>query len=152
MGLLSKLKGAIHAVTGGAATVTIEFPPQPVPRGTAVPVRVTATSTGPEVKSQGIYVDIRAVECIELPRNTASNDTKIEVETATYEHNVQIAPPFVLGANQTATFEAEVPIPTGAQPSYDGEHVRHVWSLRGRVDAVGNDPDSGFVPIQVGSG
>src|SRR6185295_20225634 len=56
MGFLDKLKGAVNAMTDGGANVTIEYPQAFVFPGDTIPVRITATSTGAEVKSGGIFV------------------------------------------------------------------------------------------------
>ena len=58
MGFFDKLKGAVHAVTGGAATVTIEFHPAVAFPGETLSVRVTATAKA-DIKGDGIFVDIR---------------------------------------------------------------------------------------------
>ncbi len=149
MGLLSKLKGAVNSVTGGAAKVTVQFDPQTVKPGEEFSVRVTMTSTGNEVKSKGVFIDLQSMETIDIARNTANNDAKIEIDTKTHEQSFLIAPAFVLGAGETQTFEGLVTIPLGIEPSYRGEHASHKWELRGRLDAVGNDPDSGFVGFRV---
>src|SRR3989304_6076715 len=52
MGFLDKLKGAVNAVTGGAAKVTMEFEPKAVYPGDVVRVKISATSTGSEVKAK----------------------------------------------------------------------------------------------------
>ena len=62
MGFLDKMKGAVSAVTGGGADVSIEYPMQAMKIGDNMHVKVTVLSTGGEVKSNGIYVDIRAKE------------------------------------------------------------------------------------------
>jgi hypothetical protein len=60
---------------------------------------------------------------------------------------VPVGPAFVLQPNETKVFEATIQLPMG-QPSYNGQ-VRHEWKVRGRLDAFGNDPDSGFKVIEV---
>lgn len=149
MGFFSKIKGAMNAVTGGAAKVTIEFQPQPARVGEAVLVKVTATSTGADVKSKGIYVDVRVVEDINISKRDSPTNDAIEIETTMFEQEFALAPAFVLGANETQLFEGEVVLPSGQPASYKGEHATLTWTLRGRVDAVGNDPDSGHIEINV---
>ena len=66
MGFLDKMKGAVSAVTGGGADVSIEYPMQPVKPGDTMHVKVTVMSTGGEIKSNGVYVDIQALLGIQL--------------------------------------------------------------------------------------
>lgn len=151
MGFLDKLKGAVNAVTGGAAKVTMEYQPQMGFPGQMVQVRITATSTGAEVKSKGIFVDLRAVEHIYIKGGTVVGvSTEVRASVPTFEQAIQIAPEFVLPPGQTMTFDGAIQIPPGVQPSYEGPHAEHAWEIRGRVEAFGNDPDTGFLPFAVG--
>jgi hypothetical protein len=150
MGFLDKLKGAMNMVTGNAAKVTIEFTPAVAIPGDRVNVRITAVSTGQEVKSQGVFLDMRGNETISLPKGVARDEAFThEKETIKNEH--QIAPPFVLGANETKTFEGQVVLPPAIQPTYEGVFTKHLFEIRGRVEAKGNDPDSGWKQIRVGT-
>ena len=157
MGLFDKIKSAVKAVTGGAAKVTIEFSQVLVQPGMAVRVRVTATSTGAEVKSGGCFIDVVGSEVIQIHDATPSGHgvqpgqhVDIHETSETFKQAFQIAPAFVLAANETKVFEGAFQLPPGVQPSYQGKHASHQWTLRGRVEAVGNDPDSGYLPLRVG--
>src|SRR5262249_31370019 len=98
MGFLDKLKGAVNAVTGGAAKVTMEFKPATAFPGDTVGVKITATSTGQEVKSKGIFVDLQGLEGINIKANAtpgaANADTNIS--KTTFSQEFKIAPDFVL--------------------------------------------------------
>lgn len=151
MGLLSKLKSAVNFVTGGAAKVQIEYSPSTAVPGQAISVKVTATSTGGEVKSKGIYIDLRAVERVAVSkRDAAELDDDLDFSKTTFKNEIKIADEFVLGANETKVFEGTINMPDNVQPSFEGKYVSHAWEIRGRVEAKGNDPDSGFQPIRVG--
>jgi sporulation-control protein spo0M len=151
MGFLHKLKGAMHAVTGGAARVTIEFTPAVAFPGDVVSVRITTTSTGAAVDSKGVFVDLRGTESVQLRRADARGLSE-DVHTAreTLAQAFPIAPPFTLGPGETRTFEGHVHVPGNVQPSYDGPHCRHEWGIRARLEARGNDPDSGYQPLRIG--
>src|SRR5262245_18082601 len=69
MGFLDKIKGAVNAVTGGAAKVTMEFKPSVAFPGDVIAVKITATSTGQQVKSKGVFVDLQGVEGINIKAN-----------------------------------------------------------------------------------
>ncbi len=144
MGFFSKIK---NAVTGGEAQVTIQFEPaQPAP-GATVAVKVTATSTGGEVKSKGAFVDLRAEEVV---RYRVQGERMDRSDThKTFNHAFPLAPAFELGEGESLEFEGQVTIPAEAQPSYNGTKATHGWKLRGRIDTFGNDPDSGWQPLTV---
>ncbi len=151
MGLFDKIKGAVNAVTGGAAKVTIEFSPAAVDVGGSIMVKISATSTGQDVKSGGIFVDLWGEERIKLKSGAAPNISgDATVSKTTIEKAIQIAPALTIAANETKLFEGQVQIPADFQPTYNGAYTQHVWQIRGRVDATGNDPDSGWKPVTIG--
>ncbi len=150
MGFFDKLKGAVKAVTGGAANVTIEYPQHAVFPGDTISVKITAASTGGEVKSKGIFVDLRSHEEVRIRRGDSNVDEDVNASKTLLNQEIQIAPAFVLPPNETKLFEGHVQIPTG-QPSYNGAFTTHEWSIRGRVEAFGNDPDTGWLQLRVGS-
>ncbi len=157
MGIFDKLKAAAAAVTGGAAQVTIEYEPRLAFPGDAIRVKVIVTAAGAEVKSGGVFVDLRAEEQIRVPRSAVAMQTKdslrsmgdIRTERSTFEQAFQIAP-VVLAANETKQVEGTVQVPSAVEPSYRGPHAEHRWEIRGRLDAFGNDPDSGWQPLRMG--
>lgn len=149
MGFFDKIKGAVNSMTGGAATVTIEYPQGVVMPGDQVAVKVTATSTGGEVKSKGIFVDLKGEEQVTII--DPNSKQKVSQSKGTLETAFQIAPAFVLGAKETKVFEGSIQIPINALPSFSGSLAQHTYFIRGRVEAFGNDPDSGFLPIRIGA-
>lgn len=151
MGFFDKVKSAMNFVTGGAAKVTVEFEPSFAMPGEPVNVRVTVTSTGGAVNSTGVFVDISAHEQLAIPANTLpGHGDPIHYNRQTFTQEIQIAPGFQLGANETRQFEGQFAVPAHAQPTYDGPFADHDWGVRGRVAMSGNDPDSGFVKFVVG--
>jgi hypothetical protein len=151
MGFFDKIRGAVHAVTGGAASVTIEIHPSMGFPGDMLGVRITATAKGNAIKGDGIFVDIRGVEEIRLKKGATEAVTDdVEIDRTTLEQSFQIAGPFQLDANTTARWEGMIQIPGSAQPSFDGAIADHGWGIRGRLSMFGNDPDSGFVSFRVG--
>jgi hypothetical protein len=150
MGFMDKLKGAVNAVTGNAAKVTLEFTPAVAYPGDVVQVKISATSTGNELKSKGVYIDLQGNEEIRLKQDAAKGRTQDQHETKHSEQEFQVAPAFVLAANETKTWEGQFTLPATAQPSFQGTFSTHGWQLRARIEATGNDPDSGFKPIRIG--
>lgn len=148
MGFFGKIMGA---VTGGSATVTIEFHPHTAFPGETLGVRVTATSKGNPVKGDGVYVDIRGVEEIRLNKRESENLTDdVSLNRTTLEQSFQIAGPFQMNANSTQQWEGQIQLPSNAQPTFDGSICDHDWGIRGRLSTFGNDPDSGFQRMRVG--
>ena len=150
MGFMDKLKSAASAVTGGAAKVTIEYQPQVAVAGDTLQVKVTATSTGAEVKSKGIFVDLRGVEVIHVDKHAATTDKDVHASKHTFEQSFQIAPDFVLPPKETKQWQGTIQIPPTLQPSFKGNYAEHRWEIQGRVEAFGNDPDSGWQPLRIG--
>jgi sporulation-control protein spo0M len=151
MGFLDKIKGAVHAVTGGAAKVTLDYEPKVAFPGDTIAVKISATSTGAEVKGMGVFVDLVGVESVRLRRNDAQGVTDdVRVTRETFSQEIQVAPAFQLAPNETQYFEANVQVPGSLQPSYAGHFTQHEWNIRGRLDAFGNDPDSGYLPLRIG--
>lgn len=133
------------AVTGGAAKVSIEYPHQALKPGDSLPVKVTVVSMGKEVKSSGVFVDIEATEAGQVKCKHCGQMTPIRNETI--KQAVPVGPAMVLQPNETKVFEATLQVPMG-QPTYGGT-LSHEWKIRGRLQAFGNDPDSGYQVIQV---
>jgi sporulation-control protein spo0M len=145
LGFLDKMKSAAQTVTGGAAKVSIEYAHQPMKSGDSLQVKVTVVSMGKEVKSKGVFVDIHASEQGQVKCNHCQQMVNINHETV--KQSIPIGPAFVLQPNESKTFEGTISLPMG-QPTYNGQ-VRHTWMIRGRLDAFGNDPDSGFQNLEV---
>lgn len=153
MGFFDKLKSAVNAATGGGGKVTISYEPQTIHAGETVSVRITATSTGSEIKSKGAYVDVRHVEHISLSKNdhlTLQND--VTATKTVFEQEFPLGTPFVLAANETKVFEGTFTMPANMPPTYRGHWANSVWEIRGRIEATGNDPDSGFLPFTLIAG
>lgn len=149
MGFFDKLKSVVNAVTGGAATVTIQLQQACVIPGDSVGVKITATSTGAEVKSKGVYVDVYAEERVSFKDETSKEE--ISRSKTTVQQTIQIAPAFVLAPNETKSFEGQFQFPSNVLPTFAGSLCQHVCQIRGRIEAFGNDPDSGYQVINVGS-
>jgi len=145
MGFLDKMKSVGSAMTGGAAKVSIEYPHQSLRPGDSVAVKVTVVSMGKEVKSGGVFVDIHAEENGQVKCKHCGQMTQLHNETV--KQSIPVGPAFVLQPSETKVFDATIQVPSG-QPTYNGQ-VSHQWKIRGRLDAFGNDPDSGFQALEI---
>ena len=141
MGIMDKLKSATQAMTGGAAKVSIEYPLQAVFPGESMTVKVTLVSSGGEVKSQGVFVDLLAEEKVSGSENVTCMRCKnrfsapVSETKKTFEQSFPIASAFVLAPGETKVIEANLQVPGGAQPSYSGPLGHHEWRIRGRLQA-----------------
>ena len=152
MGFLGKMK---NAITGGGANVSIEYPTKSLQPGDSIHVKVTVISTGSEVKTQGVFVDLKGEEQGHVhgsARCSKCGDydsrTRVSVQHKTYDQSIPLSGAFTLGANEKKVFEGDVQLPGNVQPTYHGT-INHEWSVRGRLEGFGNDPDSGFQTIIV---
>jgi hypothetical protein len=132
MSIMDKVKGALDKVTGGGATVTIEHTGK-FATGEKLAVKVTATSTGGELKANAVFVDLRG-----RGKGVVGQVAGNVIADATFDF--RIAEGFVLPPKETKTFAGEITVPT-LDPELD-------WEIRARIDAPGNDPDSGFADIR----
>ena len=98
-----------------------------------------------------MYVDLQANEEVRIKANSAPNVTEnVHMVKETANQAFAIAPAFALAPNETKVFEGSFQIPHNFQPSYSGHHTTCEWRVRGRIEAFGNDPDSGYLPFRVG--
>ncbi len=149
MGFFDKLKSVVNVVTGGAAKVTIQLQQACVFPGDTVSVKITATSTGAELKSKGVYVDVFAEERVSFKDETSKEE--INRTKTTTQQTILIASAFVLAPNESKTFEGSFQFPSEVLPTFAGTLCQHRCQIRGRIEAFGNDPDSGYQVINVGS-
>jgi len=152
MGFMDKIKGAMNAVTGHSAKVNFEFSPIMAMPGDRLTVKVTATSTGLEVASKGVFIDLHGLEKIMIKSGAVLGvNADVRAEKAVMEQAFPIAPAFTLGKGESKTWEAQIQIPANAQPTYQGNFTNHEWKIRGRVQATGVDPHSEYLPIKIGA-
>lgn len=159
MSLFDKLK---NYITGGDVMVSLENPSIAMP-GTPLACTVTAIAKA-DVESKGLYVDVDAVENVKVAETVGSvqiaqtsgstalpgNRTQ-ELSCSTYTNAFLIHPAFSLKQGETKQFTGSISLPRELQPTYVGRNARHTVYIRARIDAPGNDPDSGFVELRVGA-
>lgn len=148
MGLFDKIKAAKNAITGGAAKVYISS--TPVSLEDPFVVTVKAIIGDADVKADRVYLYVKSLEEISIEGynidiDDAADDVLHDEETLRIEMDVTGAQ--VLSANETYEWEAEVTLPSHAKPQYRGTNCKHVYYAYAGIDALGNDPDSGWVEI-----
>jgi len=68
----------------------------------------------------------------------------------TNEERIDQADERTLKPGERAEWTLRVILPADAKPSSYEEHRRHAWHIQAGLDAVGNDPDSGWIEFKVG--
>jgi len=163
MGMFDKFKQMANAVTGGGATVSVQL--HPVNEAGAMPVVVTAVVGGTDVSVSSVYVKLRGLEVMQVDPKKAlgrfrsqldgaeqlfRKGNTIEVKEESFETQVQLSGAESLSAGETYTWEGEVRLPAGAPGSFRSTHMRHSIQIQAGLDAPGNDPDSGWIDVEVG--
>jgi hypothetical protein len=147
MGFFSNLK---NKMTGGSAEVRVNT--TQVRRGVASPIRIEATAKA-DGKVNSVYLLVQAVESCEV-KDSDWEGNKHTTETVrgrrtSYETKINVSGPTEIKAGQNYTWEARLELPTNVNPSLDGKIIDHTWQIQGGLDMAGNDPDSGWVTIDV---
>jgi hypothetical protein len=147
MGFFNNLK---NAVTGGSAAVQLQC--QGAQRGQVAWVQITAQGKANSAVAN-VYLLIRAVERAQVKdRDFDGGHSTTETVRGNYtsfEHKVQVAPAFQMAEGQNYQWQAQIQLPQNIGPSFQGHMISHEWQLQAGLDTPGNDPDSGWVTIQV---
>jgi len=148
MGFFSKLK---NAVTGGSARVHVET--TEIVLGQPFEVKVTAAADA-DLKFSRVYVYLQSFEAAMVHEIPVAEPHGVVVQTVEGEFqtvNIQldVHGPGELAAGDEAEWIAEVDLPENAMPTFQGETVGNHWRIMAGLDAFGNDPDSGWIEVEV---
>lgn len=151
MGLFDKIKAAKNAITGGAAKVYVDVGGQVTP-GEEVTVTVRV-SPEQDLKFDAVYLLIQGHESASV-EDTDYDEDGTDYETVhesamSYDVRIEIAPGGQLTQGQEQTFQGSFTLPTSVQPTFRGQIAKHIWRIQAGVDAMGNDPDSGWHEFDV---
>jgi hypothetical protein len=153
MGIFSALK---NAVTGGGAEVSIQAENPGL--GCEFQITVSAKIKDNDVTISSVYAKIRAAEKVTFPnyRLLEKHGDKIEEVTRnishsehTFTHEIKLAEAQTLKAGETYQWRGAVTLPTDKFATLQGKNFSHRWEMLGGLDARGNDPDSGWQPLEV---
>lgn len=153
MGFLDKLKSVKNMVTGGGAKISLQMDRTIAP-GEAVQVVVRCQVEGSPISATKVYVAARGVETVSLvhrDRDAGSRGDRDRVHDTetTFSQEFAIHGAVQLQANSTHEWRGQITLPGNVQPSYQGKHAKHEWQFLAAIDVSGNDPDSGWVEVQV---
>ena len=153
MGFMDRVKSIKNSLTGDWADLTVHVD-GPVRRGGAAKATVEVTVKDSPISIDGIILEVRCEEKIDIPDATVSSSSNSEKVRATsnetvVDDEVKVAGAQDLAGGSTSTFSGEIPISDSAPVSMVGRHARYVWQIRARLDMKGNDPDSGWETLEV---
>ncbi len=153
MGFFNKLK---NFVTGGGAKVTVEAI-EPV-LGGPFQVRIHAAVEDAEVPIKQVYLKIASLETVVIKDVEVARTIEETVEavrediertTTVHDQKIEVAGEQVLNANEEYDWETTITLPGNVLPSFVGMTAKHEWKILAGLDTSGNDPDSGWVVIDL---
>ncbi len=148
MALFSKIKQAVQSVTGGGAKVflTIATPPS---RQQPFHVQVKALVADSDIKPARVYVAVESVETAKVSAFVENRNQEFTGTATIFQSSFNIAGAQDLKAKQEYSWEGDVQLPPNVLPTYRGRNAQHEWRIKAGLDLPGNDPDSGWVPIEI---
>lgn len=156
MGLFDKVKALKNSITGGAAKVYVDSGNISLTEPFDVTVRVQVQDA--DVKMNRAYLNIEGREEVEVPDTDVvyESDGGIErrreivrAQGITVDLVLTVAEGQTLEANQNYQWTVSVELPRTAQAPYIGRYCRHRYLAKAGLDCFGNDPDSGWVELEV---
>lgn len=156
MGFFDKVKSLKNAITGGAAKVYIDTAPITFGEPFEVVIRVQVDDD--DVKINRVYLEVEGNEEIEVPDTDVVYESDGDVErrteivrarSTTTELEITVAEGQVLSANESYEWVVTVELPGNALPAYRGRYCEHSYVARASLDCFGNDPDSGWLELNM---
>ena len=153
MGLFDKIKSVVNQVAGTSAKVTLTAEASSI-KG-AIKVNITAVIKDKELPINKVYLYVRSVEKINIPKQNLPGGSSQHQNSLILESDVfqkqefTISAAETLEANKTYNWSYELTLPAHATPSFSGKYTKHIWQFYAGLDSKGNDPDSGWVDIEL---
>jgi sporulation-control protein spo0M len=138
---------AKNLVSGNHCVVTIE---KPAFAYTLMPVTVKIKAVAKQdFDCDGVYVDVTATETVSWKvEGMPTPNFRVE---STYANKFKVANAFKMKNGETKEFTAIITLPKDCPVTYAGSNANHKIQIQARLDTKGNDPDSGFQDIKIGS-
>ncbi|MDX8377569.1 MAG: hypothetical protein R8L53_06055 [Mariprofundales bacterium] len=167
MGFFSKIK---NTLTGDWAEVTVQT--ANAKRGNEMSVQVHVQVHSNDIDVQRIYVKVRCSErihangvAVDIPTHLLRNDdydnddgmnnNRSNVRVDVHEHDTLYDHEFTIANGEKMTtgnnydYSANLPLPAQLPPTFRGRLSEIQWQLFAGLDMRGNDPDSGWLDIEV---
>jgi len=145
-----------NLVTGGSAEVQLEI--ESVKLSEPFNINMCVTVANEKLKIEGAYLIIQSIEDIEMPNTDAPKrdeegnkipEKMIRSHTVTSEQKVEMSSGLELQANEEYVWKSVVKLEADTQPVYEGKYCKHHYRVKAYVDCYGNDPDSGWIELEV---
>ena len=153
------LRSAWNFVSGQGAQLSLELDTRALRAGDELGVRVVVQSTGVEVFSRGVKLDLVGEETLDPgafqvldfanPQRTRPHDLLVGGSTTTLNAHFRLCEAFRLEPSRSVPLRARVRVPANARPTYAGVNAQHVYKVRARLDVTGTDPTSEWLPLTV---
>ena len=169
MSLRDSFKKAVHAVTGGGAKVTFVWEPEIMRAGEPVAITVTVASRGETIKSDGLFLDFYGARYVMapdektetpmlapdagdipgemMPEEDAEGAQPVLEEI--YREVFRLSDAFVLADGEVKIIRGTIQLPEELCSSAEVAEEGYRYFARARMEAFGNDPDSGYVEVAV---
>ena len=158
MGIFDRLKQARNFISGGSATLSLDFDKSYYQQGDPISVKINCQVKDRDIFINKVYLQVKAIETVKVKvRNSTShsqNTSNIHrgsslerTETETYvsfKMDQQVAPAQALQGGEYYEWESTFELPEEVLPTYIGENAKHVWKAFVGLDTSGNDPDTGW--------
>ena len=153
MGLWDKIKSVKNMVTGRGAQVFVTVDEEPA-MGEPFKVYIKAIIKDADLKIDKVYLNIKAEERVtvydvDVFRNDEVYTEEVTNITETYRSEDVVSGPETLEANKEYNWEFEVVLSDDLSSTYHGENAIHEWKFFAGLDAFGNDPDSGWITVDI---
>ena len=156
MGFFDKVKAIKNTITGGAAKVYVAC--DPIAFGEPFEVVITANVKDADLKIDRVYLEVEGCEsiCVRDTDIEYDEDGDLEVDAenvyrnvTTFESEITVEGARQLDANESFEWTVSVELPEDALPIYRGPNCTHTYQVRAGLDCFGNDPDSGWVELEL---
>ncbi len=156
MGFFDKVKSIKNFITGGAAKVYLDS--SEIVFGEQFELRIRVQVDDADLKIDRVYVEIEGIEEIEVPdvdviyEEDGEEERRLEIvraETTTTELEITVDDGQVLNANEKYEWTVNIELPSDALPPYNGQYCQHSYMARASLDCFGNDPDSGWIELDI---
>ena len=153
MGIFSKLK---NMITGGGAKVTLEVVDPALHQ--PFTVKINAVVGDADVKIKRVYLKVAGEESVVVKDVEVAVRSGDEVEIAredvegsmlSHDEEIEVDGEQILEAKKEYNWETQVSLPDTALPTFKGLIASHEWRIFAGLDVTGNDPDSGWVELEL---
>ena len=145
-------KNLVNKISGGAACVFLEFDDPAL--GEAFQGKITATGSDSDLKIAKVYLKVRSIEKVvvrdyDIEMDGSSRVEDVHGQEIMFNDEFVISDAQTLKANQTYEWTTNLTLPDDALPTYLGKNAWHEWEFFAGLDAPGNDPDSGWIKVEL---